>query len=75
MQDSLPWLILGFVILLIGVAPWRRFDPKHEFTAYMLNNVAGRDLTDRSVSAHKGLKNIERRTTAGWHHRAGSAHV
>lgn len=75
MQDSLPWVILAFVILLIGVAPWRRSAPKHEFIAHMLNNVAGRDLTVGLLSAHEGVKNIGRRTTAGWHHRAGSAHV
>ncbi len=45
MQDALPWAIAAFVAFLIGMAPWRRSDPKHEFIVYMLNNVAGQDST------------------------------
>lgn len=71
MLDALPWALLVFIASMIGSAPWRRSDPKHEFIVYMLNNIASRN----STGAAEGMKNCGHRPSAGWHHRPGGADV
>ncbi len=47
MHDWLPWAMLLVIVLLLGVAPWRKIDPKHEFIFSMLDNIAPPDLSQR----------------------------
>ncbi len=39
MQQWLSLTMLALVALLVGTAPWRRADPKHEFIFKLLMNV------------------------------------
>ena len=39
MQQWLPLTMLVLIALLVGNAPWRKGDPKHEFIFNLLVNV------------------------------------